>query len=151
MFFHLVGGRCFSFGQWSVFFIWSVVYHSVGGRLCVWSVVGGFYGWCDRWSVSISVGGRCFMFLMVGGWLFFQQWSVVGVLSSIWSVVGGTRSVVGGRWSVAGQWFCTTPPGQGEIHVNSYRLQTMHRGKVDPRVSELPRGNELSRDHVNRP
>ena len=27
----------------------------------------------------------------------------------------------------------------------------MHRGKVDPRVSELPQGNELSRDHVNRP
>ena len=24
----------------------------------------------------------------------------------------------------------------------------MHRGKVDPEVSELPRGNELSRDHV---
>ena len=27
----------------------------------------------------------------------------------------------------------------------------MHRGEVDPGVSELPRGNELSRDHVNRP
>ena len=27
----------------------------------------------------------------------------------------------------------------------------MHRGKVDPGVSELPRGNELSRDQVNRP
>ena len=27
----------------------------------------------------------------------------------------------------------------------------MHRGKVDPGVSELPRGNELSRGHVNRP
>ena len=27
----------------------------------------------------------------------------------------------------------------------------MHRDKVDPGVSELPRGNELSRDHVNRP
>ena len=27
----------------------------------------------------------------------------------------------------------------------------MHRVKVDPGVSELPRGNELSRDHVNRP
>ena len=26
----------------------------------------------------------------------------------------------------------------------------MHRDKVDPGVSELPRGNELSRDHVNR-
>ena len=27
----------------------------------------------------------------------------------------------------------------------------MHRGKVDPGVSELPRGNELSRDHVTGP
>ena len=27
----------------------------------------------------------------------------------------------------------------------------MHRGKVDPGVNELPGGNELSRDHVNRP
>ena len=27
----------------------------------------------------------------------------------------------------------------------------MHRGKVDPGVSELPRSNDLSRDHVNRP
>ena len=27
----------------------------------------------------------------------------------------------------------------------------MHRGRVDPGVSELSRGNELSRDHVNRP
>ena len=27
----------------------------------------------------------------------------------------------------------------------------MHRGKVDPGVGELPRGKELSRDHVNRP
>ena len=42
-------------------------------------------------------------------------------------------------------------PGQGEIHMNSYRCQTMHRGKVDPGVSELPPGNELSQDHVNRP
>ena len=55
-------------------------------------------------------------------------------------------------------WCCTTgnPPlkvalGQGETHVNSYRLPTMHRGKVDPGVSELPRDNELSRDNVNGP
>ena len=55
-------------------------------------------------------------------------------------------------------WCCTTgnpplevAPGQGEIHVNSYRRQIMHRGKVDPGVSELPQGNELSRDHVSRP
>ena len=35
-------------------------------------------------------------------------------------------------------------PGQGQIHANSYRRQTMLRGKVDPGVSELPQGNELS-------
>ena len=42
-------------------------------------------------------------------------------------------------------------PGQRKTHVNSYRRQTVHRGKVDPGVSELLWGNELSRDHVNRP
>ena len=41
-------------------------------------------------------------------------------------------------------------PGQRKTHVNSYKHQTVHGGKVDPRVSELPRGNELSRDDVNR-
>ena len=54
-------------------------------------------------------------------------------------------------------WCCTTgnpplkvAPGQGEIHVNSYRRQTMHRGKVSG-FSDLPRGNELSQDNANRP
>ena len=42
-------------------------------------------------------------------------------------------------------------PGQRKTHVNSYRRQTVHRVKVDPEVSELPGGNELSPDHVNRP
>ena len=42
-------------------------------------------------------------------------------------------------------------PEQRKTHVNSYRRQTVHRGKVDPGVCELPRDNELSRDHVNRP
>ena len=58
----------------------------------------------------------------------------------------------------AGYRCCTTgnPPlevarGQRKTHANSYRRQTVHRGKVDPGVSELPRGNELCRDHVNRP
>ena len=48
-------------------------------------------------------------------------------------------------------WCCTmgnsplkVAPGQGQIHVNSYRRQTMLRGKVDPGVSEFPQGNELS-------
>ena len=55
-------------------------------------------------------------------------------------------------------WYCTmgnapleVAPGQGQIHVNSYRRQTIQRGKVDLGVSELSRGNELSREHVNRP
>ena len=42
-------------------------------------------------------------------------------------------------------------PGQRKTHVNSCRRQTVHRGKVDPGVSELPWGNELSREHVNSP
>ena len=75
------------------------VYHLVGGRR---PVVGYAYG---RWSVSVSVGGRCFMFLMVG---FFRQWSVVGVLSSIWSVAQG-------RWLVGGRWYCTTPSNHKAI------------------------------------
>ena len=37
------------------------------------------------------------------------------------------------------------PPGQRKTHVNSNRRQTVHRGKVDPGVSESPG------DHVNRP
>ena len=43
------------------------------------------------------------------------------------------------------------PPGERKINVNSYRRRTMHRGKVEPGVSELPRDNELARDHVDRP
>ena len=60
--------------------------------------------------------------------------------------------------SYLGKAGCTTgnpplevAPGQRKTHVNSYRRQTVHRGKVDPGVSELPRGNESSLDHVNRP
>ena len=48
----------------------------VGGEFLVWSVVGGFYGRCGRWSVS----------------------NVVGVLHFYWSVVG--FSFENGRWSV---------------------------------------------------
>ena len=55
-------------------------------------------------------------------------------------------------------WCCTAgnpplevAPGKRITHVNSYRRQTAQRGKVYHGVSELPGGNELSRDHVNRP
>ena len=41
--------------------------------------------------------------------------------------------------------------GQRKNHVNNCGRQTVHRRKVDPGVSELPQGNELSLDHVNRP
>ena len=85
--FDLVSGRCLSFGRWSVVGgLWSVV----GGLWSVMRMVDGrwFFGRCDRCSVSVSVGGRCFMFLIVGSRFFLQ-----------WSVVGGSRSVVGG-WLV---------------------------------------------------
>ena len=29
-------------------------------------------------------------------------------------------------------------PGQRKTHVNSYRRQTVHRGRVDPGIRELP-------------
>ena len=41
--------------------------------------------------------------------------------------------------------------GQQKAHVNSYRRQTVHRGKVDPGVSELLRGNKFPWNYVNRP
>ena len=62
-------------------------------------MVGYPYG---RWSVVFKVGaigGRLAFQSVVG--CFVRQWSVVGVPSSIWSVVSGTRSVVCG-WSVSG-------------------------------------------------
>ena len=36
------------------------------------------------------------------------------------------------------------PRGKDKFMRKSYRRQTMLRGKVDPGVSELPQGNELS-------
>ena len=39
------------FGRWSVVSdLWSI-FHLVGGKFLVWSVVGGFYDRCGRWSV----------------------------------------------------------------------------------------------------
>ena len=66
-----------------------------------------------------------------------------------WRKVTSARRVT--RCWTAGNPPLEVAPGQRKTHVNSYRRQTVHRGKVDPGVSELPRGNELSRDHVNRP
>ena len=81
--------------RWSVFswllvcsriFIWSLVD-------CLWSVDGGFYGRCGRWSVSNVVSSWCFAFLLgCGRFLFsrmvgdrcFNQYMVGG-----WSVIGG--------------------------------------------------------------
>ena len=46
----------------------------------------------------------------------------------------------------------TLAPGQ---LLRSVHMEKSYLGKagypVDPGVSELPRGNEMSRDHVNRP
>ena len=66
-----------------------------------------------------------------------------------WRKVTSARRVT--RCCTTGNPTLEVAPGQRRTHVNSYKRQTMHRGKVDPGVSELPRGNELSRDHVNRP
>ena len=48
-------------------------------------------------------------------------------------------------------YFSQSCPGPMKTHVNSYRRQTVHRGKVDPGVSELPLDNELPRNQMNRP
>ena len=66
-----------------------------------------------------------------------------------WRKVTSARRVT--RCCTTGNPPLEVAPGQRKTHVNSYRRQTVHRGKVDPGVNELPRGNELSRDHVNRP
>ena len=86
--YHLVGGR------------WS----EARGRLCVWSVVGGFYGRCDRWSVVGQRFSRWSVFHVFDG-----RWSVFYPVSGRWSVVQGRWSVVCGRRLVGGRWFCTTP------------------------------------------
>ena len=64
-----------------------------------WSVVGGFYGRCGRWSV---VGGRCFAFFLVGGRLLFSR--MVGGRCLNQYMVGGRWLMVDGRWSVVGGW-----------------------------------------------
>ena len=66
-----------------------------------------------------------------------------------WRKVTSARQVT--RCCTMGNPPLEVAPGQRKTHVNSYRCQTVHRVKVDPGVSELPRGNKLSRDHVNRP
>ena len=43
------------------------------------------------------------------------------------------------------------PRDNKNTSMHSYRRQTVHQSKVDPGVSELPWGNEMHWDHVNRP
>ena len=66
-----------------------------------------------------------------------------------WRKINSARRVT--RCCTTGNLRLEVAPGQRKTHVNSYRRQAVHRGKVDLGVSELPRGNELSRDNVNRP
>ena len=42
-------------------------------------------------------------------------------------------------------------PEQWKTHVNSNEHQTVDRGKVSPRVTDLPPVKQLPWDHVNRP
>ena len=65
-----------------------------------------------------------------------------------WRKVTSARRVT--RCCTTGKPTREVASGQRKTHVNSYRRQTVHRGKVYPGVSELTRGNVLSRDHVNR-
>ena len=51
-------------------------------------------------------------------------------------------------YTLTGQNPPKVPPGQQKLMWTAAGV--VHRGKVDPGVNELPRGNELSRDHVNR-
>ena len=87
----------------------------VGGR---WSVVGVLFGRClrsvfhlvgGRWFLwcSALVGGQCFAFLLVSGR--FLVLGMVGGRCLNQYMVGGRWHMVGGLWSVAGRWFCTTP------------------------------------------
>ena len=66
-----------------------------------------------------------------------------------WRKVTSARRVT--RCCTTGNPPLEVSPRQRKTHVSSYRRQTVHRGKVVPGVSELPRCKELSRDHVNRP
>ena len=63
-----------------------------------------------------------------------------------WRKVTSARRVT--RCCTTGNPPLEVAPGQRKTHVNSYRRQTVHRGKVNPWVSELPQGNELSRDQA---
>ena len=65
-----------------------------------------------------------------------------------WGKVTSARRVT--RCCTTGNPPLEVAPGQQKTHVNRYRRQAVYRGKVDPGVSELPQGNELSRNHVNR-
>ena len=68
----------------------------------------------------------------------------------LWRSVHMEKSYLGKAWCKAGNPPLEVAPEQRKTHVNSYRGQAINRGKVDPRVSELHRWNEFSRDHVNR-
>ena len=93
--------------------IWSVVscrfgrwlnnHNLVGGWLLFWLVVG-FFTAIGRWSVVFQIGGRWFLWSVVG--YFLGKWSVVG---GRWCLVVVGVTVVGGLWLVGGQGFCTTP------------------------------------------
>ena len=84
-----------------MFFVWSVVGFSFGLWSSRWmvvvlvcSVVSDFYGGCGLWSVVIVLR---------------FYWSVIGFIFEIdwWFFLN--QYMVGGLWSMAGRWFCTTP------------------------------------------
>ena len=72
---HRIG--VFSFGRWSVFFVWSVVgvFHLVGGlSFCRWSVMRMVGGRWFLWSVRSVVGGRSAFQSVVGCFFDNGRW-----------------------------------------------------------------------------
>ena len=83
-------------------------------------------------------------FLVLSGIIYWEIYSKQLLLP--WGIFAfcshGEKLPWQGRLPGVVQWVMSPPlevaQGQGDIHVNSYRCQTMHRGKVDPGVSDLP-------------
>ena len=98
-----------------------------------------------NWSQWIYLNSFCFCTDCYREWIFYWE---IYLSQGNFCVLFTWRKVILARLVT---WGCTmgnhpleVALGQGQIHVNIYRRQSMHRGKVDPGVSDLLRGNELS-------
>ena len=115
-----------------------------------------FYTNCQReWILNAFTYFWCFLELFIGKFIasnnneHAQDYSCPGATFAFCSH-GEKLPRPGGLPGVVQRVTCLSKLPR-KNHANSYRRQTIHRGKVDPGVSELPRGNELSRNNVTRP